>query len=116
METISKKQLLNLIIGVNNYITTNYDKLLTKKTIKYNGLELSAFKLGSVFGLNESCGARIKMVYQENIIKACIFTILLRYPELQFIVNEKDRGQWTYLDPGTSISYKAKQIQKLYRI
>ncbi len=110
---ITRIEILNLATDINKYISDNFDALRSKKSIKKDLLVLSEIKLSQYFGISVGDGKRVSNIYEENIIKAILVIILAKFPEIRYIVDERDpEKSWIFLDTKLSLGTKAERLNK----
>lgn len=110
---ITRVEILNLAIDINKYISDNFNALRSKKSIKKDLLVLSEIKLSQYFGISVGDGKRVSNIYEENIIKASLVIILAKYPEIRYIVDERNpEKSWIFLDAKLSLGTKAERLNK----
>lgn len=110
---ITRVEILNLATDINKYISDNFNALRSKKSIKKDLLVLSEIKLSQYFGISVGDGKRVSNIYEENIIKAILVIILAKYPEIRYIVDERNpEKSWIFLDAKLSLGTKAERLNK----
>lgn len=110
---ITRVEILNLATDINKYISDNFNALRSKKSIKKDLLVLSEIKLSQYFGISVGDGKRVSNIYEENIIKAILGIILAKFPEIRYIVDERDpEKSWIFLDTKLSLGTKAERLNK----
>jgi hypothetical protein len=110
---ITRVEILNLATDINKYISDNFNALRSKKSIKKDLLVLSEIKLSQYFGISVGDGKRVSNIYEENIIKAILVIILAKFPEIRYIVDERDpEKSWIFLDTKLSLGTKAERLNK----
>lgn len=110
---ITRVEILNLATDINKYISDNFNALRSKKSIKKDLLVLSEIKLSQYFGISVGDGKRVSNIYEENIIKAILVIILAKFPEIRYIVDERNpEKSWIFLDTKLSLGTKAERLNK----
>lgn len=109
--TITREEILVYAIDLNKYISDNFDALRSKKSLRKDRLILSEIKLSQRLGISVGDGKRISDIYNENIIRAILAIILVKFPEINFIVDERDpKSAWIFLDQNDSLGKRTKQL------
>lgn len=110
---ITRVEILNFAIEINKYISDNFNALRSKKSIKKDLLVLSEIKLSQYFGISVGDGKRVSIIYEENIIKAILVIILAKFPEIRYVVDERNpEKSWIFLDTKLSLGTKAERLNK----
>ena len=110
---ITRVEILNLATDINKYISDNFNALRSKKSIKKDLLVLSEIKLSQYFGISVGDGKRVSDIYEENIIKAILVIILAKFPEIRYVVDERNpEKSWIFLDTKLSLRTKAERLNK----